>query len=245
MPRYKITIEYDGTAYAGWQTQKGEPSIQEELEKAAVRFLGHPAAITGAGRTDAGVHALGQVAHFDSEKVFEPYKLCLAFNAHLRPQPISVIAAEVVNDDFNARFSAVERTYIYKILNRRARPALDENRVWWVGVPLDVAAMQDAASVLLGKHDFTTFRAVACQAKTPVRTLDELSFTKNGDLIECHVRARSFLHHQVRNMVGTLKLVGEGHWTKQNVIDALAARDRKAGGPTAPAQGLYFESVRY
>ena len=245
MPRYKITIEYDGTAYAGWQTQKDEPSIQEELEKAAVRFLGHSAAITGAGRTDAGVHALGQVAHFDSEKAFEPYKLCLAFNAHLRPQPISVIAAEVVADDFNARFSAVERTYVYKILNRRARPALDENRVWWVGVPLDVEAMRDAASVLLGRHDFTTFRAAACQAKSPVRTLDELSFTRSGNLIECHVRARSFLHHQVRNMVGTLKLVGEGHWTKQNVIDALNARDRKAGGPTAPAQGLYFESVRY
>lgn len=245
MPRYKIIIEYDGTNYAGWQIQKDEPSIQEELNKAARQFTQEEIAVTGAGRTDSGVHALGQVGHFDCTKTFEPYRMCQAFNAYLRPRPISVISAEIVPDDFHARFSAKERSYVYKILNRRSRPALDEHRVWWVGAPLDVEKMKDAAEVFLGKHDFTTFRALACQAKSPVRTLNEFRIEQDGDIISCHLRAQSFLHHQVRNLVGTLKLVGEGKWDKQRVIDALEARDRKAGGPTAPPDGLYFKSVRY
>ena len=245
MPRYKITIEYDGTDYAGWQQQKDAPSIQEELQKAAFKFLAEDVLITGAGRTDAGVHALGQVAHFDTTKTLEPFKLCQAFNAHLRPQPISVLNAEIVSDDFHARFDAKKRFYIYKILNRRSRPALYVNRMWWVHQPLDVEKMQDAAQVLIGKHDFSTFRAAACQAKSPIKTLDEIRIERYGEFIFFYFSARSFLHHQVRNIVGTLKLVGEGLWTKQNVIDALEAKDRKAGGPTAAAEGLYFERVVY
>ena len=245
MPRYKITIEYDGTDYAGWQQQKDAPSIQEELQKAAFKFLAEDVLVTGAGRTDAGVHALGQVAHFDTTKTLEPFKLCQAFNAHLRPQPISVLDAEIVSDDFHARFSAKKRFYVYKILNRRSRPALYVNRMWWVHQPLDVEKMQDAAQVLIGKHDFSTFRAAACQAKSPIKTLDEIRIERYGEFVFFYVSARSFLHHQVRNIVGTLKLVGEGVWTKQNVIDALEAKDRKAGGPTAAAEGLYFEKVIY
>ena len=245
MPRYKITIEYDGTDYAGWQQQKDAPSIQEELQKAAFKFLAEDVVITGAGRTDAGVHALGQVAHFDTVKTLEPFKLCQAFNAHLRPQPISVLNAEIVPDDFHARFDAKKRFYVYKILNRRSRPALEVNRMWWVHQPLDVEKMTDAAQVLIGKHDFSTFRAAACQAKSPVKTLDEIRIERYGEFIFFYFSARSFLHHQVRNIVGTLKLVGEGVWTKQNIIDALEAKDRKAGGPTAAAEGLYFEKVFY
>ena len=245
MPRYKITIEYDGTNYAGWQQQKDAPSIQEELQKAAFKFLAEDVLITGAGRTDAGVHALGQVAHFDTTKTLEPFKLCQAFNAHLRPQPISVLNAEIVSDDFHARFDAKKRFYVYKILNRRSRPALYVDRMWWVHQPLDVEKMQDAAQVLIGKHDFSTFRAAACQAKSPIKTLDEIRIERYDEFVFFYFSARSFLHHQVRNIVGTLKLVGEGVWTKQNVIDALNAKDRKAGGPTAAAEGLYFEKVVY
>lgn len=245
MPRYKITIEYDGTDYAGWQQQKDAPSIQEELQKAAFKFLAEDVLITGAGRTDAGVHALGQVAHFDTTKTLDPFKLCQAFNAHLRPQPISVLNAEIVSDDFHARFDAKKRFYVYKILNRRSRPALYVNRMWWVHQPLDVEKMQDAAQILIGKHDFSTFRAAACQAKSPIKTLDEIRIERYGEFVFFYFSARSFLHHQVRNIVGTLKLVGEGFWTKQNVINALNAKDRKAGGPTAAAEGLYFEKVIY
>ena len=245
MPRYKITIEYDGTNYAGWQQQKDAPSIQEELQKAAFKVLAEDILVTGAGRTDAGVHALGQVAHFDTTKTLDPFKLCQAFNAHLRPQPISVLNAEIVADDFHARFDAKKRFYVYKILNRRSRPTLNVNRMWWVHQPLDVEKMQDAAQVLIGKHDFSTFRAAACQAKSPIKTLDEIRIERYGEFVFFYVSARSFLHHQVRNIVGTLKLVGEGVWTKQNVIDALEAKDRKAGGPTAAAEGLYFEKVIY
>ncbi|MBR1777371.1 MAG: tRNA pseudouridine(38-40) synthase TruA [Alphaproteobacteria bacterium] len=245
MPRYKITIEYDGTNYAGWQQQKDAPSIQEELQQAAFKFLAEDVLITGAGRTDAGVHALGQVAHFDTAKTLDPFRICQAFNAHLRPQPISVLNAEIVSDDFHARFDAKKRFYVYKILNRRSRPALNINRAWWVHQPLDIERMQDAAQVLIGKHDFSTFRAAACQAKSPIKTLDEIRIERYGDLIFFYFSARSFLHHQVRNIVGTLKLVGEGVWTKQNVINALEAKDRKAGGPTAAAEGLYFEKIIY
>lgn len=245
MPRYKIIIEYDGTDYVGWQTQKNGRSIQDELRKAIFAFSGEDALVTGAGRTDAGVHALGQTAHFDCTKELSSFHLCQAINAHLRPQPISVIEAQIVTEDFHARFSAIERSYLYRILNRRSRPALDDNRVWWVGMPLNVPAMADAASVLLGEHDFSSFRASECQAKSPIKTLDELRIETNGNYIDFHVRARSFLHHQVRNMVGTLKMVGEGKWTKQTVADALKARNRKTAGPTAPACGLYFKNVRY
>lgn len=245
MPRYKITIEYDGTNYSGWQQQEKAPSIQEELQKAAFRFLKENVSVFGAGRTDAGVHALGQVAHFDTSKTIDPFRLCQAFNAHLRPQPISVLNAERVADTFHARFDAKKRFYVYKILNRRSRPALYENRAWWVHQPLNEAAMADAAQALTGKHDFTTFRAAACQAKSPVKTLDEIKIDRYGDFVFLRFSARSFLHHQVRNIVGTLKLVGEGRWTKQDVIDALNAKDRKAGGPTAAAEGLYFEKVLY
>lgn len=245
MPRYKITIEYDGTNYSGWQQQSNAPSIQEELQKAAFRFLKEDLLVTGAGRTDAGVHALGQVAHFDTQKTLDPFRVCQAFNANLRPQPISVLNAEIVSDDFHARFDAKKRHYIYKILNRRSRPALYENRAWWVHQPLDETLMADAAQVLIGKHDFTTFRAAACQAKSPIKTLDEIRIERYGEFIFLYFSARSFLHHQVRNIVGTLKLVGEGKWTKQQVIDALEAKDRKAGGPTAAAEGLYFEKVDY
>ena len=245
MPRYKITIEYDGTNYSGWQQQSKAPSVQEELQKAAFCFLHEQVTLFGAGRTDAGVHALGQVAHFDTQKTLDPFRICQAFNAHLRPQPISVLNAEIVNDDFHARFDAKKRHYIYKILNRRSRPALYENRAWWVYQPLDEKLMSDAAQVLIGKHDFTTFRAAACQAKSPVKTLDEIRIERYGDFIFLYFSARSFLHHQVRNIVGTLKLVGEGLWSKQRVIDALEAKDRKAGGPTAAAEGLYFEKVDY
>ena len=245
MPRYKITIEYDGTNYSGWQQQSKAPSVQEELQKAAFRFLKEDLLVTGAGRTDAGVHELGQVAHFDTQKTLDPFRICQAFNAHLRPQPISVLNAEIVSDDFHARFDAKKRYYIYKILNRRSRPALYEHRAWWVHQPLNETLMVDAAQVLIGRHDFTTFRAAACQAKSPVKTLDEIRIERYGEFIFLYFSARSFLHHQVRNIVGTLKLVGEGKWTKQQVIDALEAKDRKAGGPTAAAEGLYFEKVDY
>ena len=245
MPRYKITLEYDGSGYAGWQIQDNAPSIQQALKDAIFAFCGEEAVPTGAGRTDAGVHALEMTAHFDCSKTMDGFHLCQALNAHLRPQPISVLSAQIVDDDFSARFNAVARSYVYKILNRRSRPALDDKRVWWVAPELDVPAMADAAAVLIGKHDFTTFRASECQAKSPVKTLDEISIEKTGNVIIFHFKARSFLHHQVRNIVGTLKLVGEGRWNKQNVIDALNAKDRKAGGPTAPAEGLYFEKAYY
>lgn len=246
MIRYKIIIEYDGTPFCGWQEQDEEkPSIQGSLQEASTHFLPEPAKIFGAGRTDAGVHARGQVAHFDTEKEMMPHQVCQAFNAWLRPLPISIVGCEIVNQDFHARFSAKKRFYEYHILNRRARPSLDINRVWHVPVPLDVEKMQDVAKIFLGEHDFTTFRASQCQAKSPVKTLDQFDIEKQGDYIVCKLSARSFLHHQVRNLVGTLKLVGEGVWKKDRVVSALEAKDRKAGGPTAPAEGLYFMKVLY
>ena len=245
MPRYKITIEYDGSGYAGWQRQDGKPSVQEEMEKAVFSFCGETRTVPGAGRTDAGVHALAMTAHFDCQKTLDDFHMCQALNAWLRPQPISVLNAQIVSDSFHARFDAKARSYVYKILNRRSRPALDDKRVWWVAPELDADAMRDAAAVFIGKHDFTSFRASQCQAKSPVKTLDAFDVVKIGDVISLHLKAPSFLHHQVRNLAGTLKLVGEGLWDKQRVIDALAARDRKAGGPTAPADGLYFEKAWY
>lgn len=245
--RYKITVEYDGTKLLGWQKQLDGPSAQEYLEKAAEAFLCRPTEISGAGRTDAGVHALGQVAHFDTEKKMPLFRMREAFNAHLKimEAPVAVINVEEVSPDFHARFSAVGRGYIYRILNRRAPSALDKDRSWWVPVPLDVSKMQEAAQYLLGNHDFTSFRAAACQAKSPVKTLDKLEISQNGEEIHFCVEARSFLHHQVRNFVGTLKMVGDGHLQPNDVKRILDARDRSQAGITAPACGLYLNRVMY
>lgn len=245
MPRFKLTLEYDGTDYVGWQRQDNGPSIQAALEEAVRAYCQVEALVQGAGRTDAGVHARGQVAHVDLPRDDAPNIVQNALNAHLRPQPISVLLAERVADDFHARFSAIERGYRYLILNRRAPPALDARQVWWVPSPLDADAMHAAAQVLVGRHDFSTFRAAQCQADSPVKTLDALDIALDGETIAVTTRARSFLHHQVRNMVGTLRLVGEGRWQKDDVAAALAARDRAAGGPAAPASGLCLMHVTY
>jgi len=245
MTRWKLTIEYDGTPFVGWQHQKNGLSVQEALERAVLGFCGETVRVHGAGRTDAGVHALGQVAHVDIERRTRPQTVRDALNAHLRPLPVAVLAAEPAPDNFHARLWARERAYRYRIVNRRAPLALDRGRAWQVQKPLDEAAMHDAAQILVGRHDFTSFRASLCQARSPVKTLDQLSVVRDGDEIRVSARARSFLHHQVRNMVGTLKLVGEGKWTRDDVAEALAARDRAAGGPTAPADGLYLVEVVY
>ena len=245
MPRFKLTIEYDGGPFAGWQRQDNGPSVQAALEEAARAYCQAEIQVQGAGRTDAGVHALGQVAHLDLPRDDPPEVVANALNAHLRPHPIAVLKAEKVADDFHARFSATERGYLYRIVNRRAPAVLEEGHAWWVVPPLDAAAMHDAAQVLIGKHDFSSFRAAACQAESPVRTLDEITVTRAGDLINVTARARSFLHHQVRNILGTLKFVGEGKWTKADVQRALEARDRAAAGPTAPPDGLYLTHVKY
>jgi tRNA pseudouridine38-40 synthase len=245
MPRFKLIIEYDGTNYVGWQRQTNGPSIQAALEDAAKAYCQIDALVEGAGRTDAGVHARGQVAHVDLPRNDAPDVVAKALNAHLRPRPIAVLKAEEVSERFHARFSAIERGYVYRILNRRAPAALDAHRIWWVPSPLDAARMHEAAQSLVGKHDFSSFRAAACQADSPVKTLDELAVTRDGDVISVVARARSFLHHQVRNMVGTLRLVGAGQWAVEDVAEALAARARSSGGPTAPAEGLYLMHVRY
>jgi tRNA pseudouridine38-40 synthase len=245
MPRYRITIEYDGTPFVGWQIQANGISVQGELVRAIARFSGEETSVRGAGRTDAGVHALGQVAHFDLVRVWEPFKIREALNYHLRPHPIAVLDCELAPDGFDARFSARTRHYLYRILNRRAPPALDRNRVWWQPMPLDAAAMHEAAQVLVGRHDFSTFRAAACQAKSPIKTLDRIDVSAAGEEIHIRTSARSFMHHQVRSMVGSLKLVGAGRWTRTDLAHALQARDRAACGPVAPAHGLYFVGVDY
>lgn len=252
--RYKITIEYDGTATLGWQRQLDGPSVQEYLETALAVLepdSGNVSQTTpevqGAGRTDAGVHALAQVAHFDLRREIEGWKLRDALNFHLRElgAPVVILEAETVAESFNARFSAKGRGYIYRILNRRSPSVLEKDRVWWVPVPLDVEKMRAGASYLLGHHDFSSFRAAACQAKSPLKTLDKLDIEARGDEIIFTVEARSFLHHQVRNMVGTLKMVGDGHLQPEDVKRILEARDRSAAGPTAPACGLYLSKVIY
>ncbi len=245
MTRYKLTVEYDGGAFVGWQRQANGPSVQQALEEAVEKFCGETVTVEGAGRTDAGVHALGQVAHVDLEKSGDGDTVREALNFHLKPAAIAVLAAEEVADDFHARFSATTRVYCYRIVNRRPPLALGRGRAWRVGPALDAAAMHAAAQLLVGKHDFTTFRATLCQAKSPVKTLDVLDVRRDGEEIVIAARARSFLHHQVRNMVGTLKLVGEAKWRADDVARALAARDRAAGGPTAPAEGLYLVEVIY
>jgi tRNA pseudouridine38-40 synthase len=245
MPRYRLTLEYDGRAFVGWQRQDNGPSVQAALEAAILGFCGESVTVHGAGRTDSGVHALGQVAHVDLAKDAPVDTVRDALNAHMRPAPIVVLDAAVADAEFHARFSAIERRYLYRILNRRAPLALDVGRAWHVAFALDAAAMHAAAQLLVGQHDFTSFRAAECQAKSPVKTLDALDVARAGEEIQVTARARSFLHHQVRNMVGTLKLVGEGKWTADDVAAALAARDRAKGGPTAPAEGLYLVAVRY
>ena len=245
MPRYKITIEYDGTPFIGWQVQDNGPTVQGLLIAAVAAFTGEHVDVRGAGRTDTGVHALGQVAHFDLAREREPDKICDALNAHLRPHPIAVLAAEKVAEAFDARFSAKKRHYLYRIVSRRADLALDRNRLWRYPRPLDAATMHTAAQALVGNHDFTTFRAAECQAKSPVKTLDRLDVVRHDTEIHVIAEARSFLHHQVRSMVGSLALVGDGKWSATDLARALAARDRSACGPVAPPEGLYLVRVDY
>jgi tRNA pseudouridine38-40 synthase len=245
MPRYRLLLEYDGGPYVGWQRQDNGLSVQEVLEGAIFALSGERAETVAAGRTDAGVHAQGQVVHFDLAREFPPETVRDALNFHMKPHPVAVREAAHAPPDFHARFSATARAYVYRIANRRARLALDFGRKWWVPGLLDASAMADAAKVLVGRHDFTTFRAALCQAKSPVKTLDVLAVERAGEDIVISARARSFLHHQVRNMVGTLRLVGEGKWTAADVKAALDARDRTKGGPTAPPEGLYLVEVTY
>lgn len=245
MPRYKLTIEYDGAPFAGWQLQPDHPTVQGVLEAAVKATCGQDVRVHGAGRTDAGVHALGQVAHCDIEKAFTASRLRDALNAHLRPHPVAVLAVEIVPGDFEARFSAIKRHYLYRIANTRANLALDVGRVWRVPRRLDSDAMHAAAQRLLGKHDFTTFRDTECQAKSPEKTLDQLDVVREGTEIRIVTSARSFLHSQVRSMVGSLVWVGEGRWRADDLSAALAARDRAACGVVAPPEGLYLVRVDY
>jgi tRNA pseudouridine38-40 synthase len=245
MPRYSLTIEYDGAPFVGWQRQDNAPSVQGALEDAIEKLSGARVTVHGAGRTDAGVHALGQVAHFDLEKAFAPDKVRDALNHHARPAPVVVLDAAVVTEDFHARFSATGRHYLFRILGRRAPPALDAGKVWHVPVTLDADAMHHAAQALVGSHDFTTFRAAECQAQSPVKTLDRIDVSSRGEEIHITTSARSFLHHQVRSFVGSLKLVGEGKWSARDLKAALEARDRSACGPVCPPDGLYLVKVDY
>lgn len=245
MPRYRMTIEYDGSPFSGWQRQAGQASVQAAIENAVSRLGQSPAILFGAGRTDAGVHALGQVAHIDLEKTWLPEKLMAAINAQVRPDPVSVFDIQEVDDSFHARFSASTRHYEYRIRDSRTPPALDRHRVWWVPYRLDEAAMHAAARQLTGHHDFTTFRSSQCQSKSPVKTLDRLDVLREGRDVIVRASARSFLHNQVRSLVGTLKLAGEGKWSAADVRKALQAADRSACGPVAPPQGLYLVSVDY
>jgi tRNA pseudouridine38-40 synthase len=245
MQRFKLTIEYDGTPFSGWQVQANGISVQGELARAIKAFCGDDAMPCGAGRTDAGVHAAGQVAHIDLLKDWLPETVADALNFHLKPSPIVILQCTPVSDAFDARFSAVARHYLYRIVNRRAAPCLVRDRVWHVPMPLDAKAMHEAAQHLLGRHDFTTFRAAQCQAKSPVRTLDALAVSRDGDEVHIRASARSFLHHQVRSITGSLKLVGQGKWQPDELAQALHRRDRAACGPVAPACGLYLIKVDY
>ena len=245
MPRYKLTVEYDGRPFVGWQVQDNGPSVQGLLMEAAQRFCGERVSVQGAGRTDAGVHALGQVCHLDLSKDWSEDTVRDAFNAHLRPHPIAVIAAEQVDEAFDARFSAIKRHYLYRIINRRADLTFERGRAWRIAKPLNSAAMHAAAQRLVGRHDFTTFRHAECQAKSPVKTLDRLDVSRSKDDIHVAASARSFLHTQVRSMVGALALVGEGKCSADDISLALYRRDRTACAPVAPADGLYLVKVDY
>lgn len=246
MPRYRVTLEYDGTPFVGWQVQADGASVQGCLARAVEKLSGRPVLIKGAGRTDAGVHAMGQVAHFDLARDYPPDTVRNAVNFHLKPDPIAVLDCRIVPDSFDARFSATARHYRYRLLPRPAPPALERNKVWWLPHGIDPATMHEAAQVLIGRHDFTTFRAAGCQAKSPVKTLDRLDVTtRDTGEVWVEASARSFLHSQVRSLVGSLKLVGEGRWTRDDLRRALEARDRSACGPVAPAAGLYLVRVDY
>ena len=245
MPRYKLTIEYDGTPFAGWQRQAGALSVQQVIEEAIGKMSSETVAIQAAGRTDSGVHALGQVVSFDLSKEWDPFRIREALNFHTKPHPVAILDAEAVPQSFEARFSATGRHYEYRILNRRGRPALEDFRVWHCPMALDAEPMHAAAQLILGKHDFTTFRAAECQAKSPVKTLDRLDVSREGEMIVVRASARSFLHSQVRSMVGSLKLVGEGRWSPREFRAALDAMDRSRCGPLAPPEGLYLVKVDY
>ena len=247
MPRFRMVVEYDGSPYVGWQSQDNGPSVQSAIEGAILSLTGETVKVRGAGRTDSGVHARGQVAHADLAREWQPYKLRNALNAHLAMagQAVSIIDVEATTEDFDARFSALRRHYLYRIVSRKARLALEHKRAWWVSKDLDHEQMHEAAQMLVGRHDFTTFRSTHCQAKSPVRTLDRLDVTRNGDLIEIRATAQSFLHNQIRSFAGTLKLAGEGKMTPEDVRAALEAKDRTACGPVAPPDGLYFMQVDY
>ncbi|MBB4658306.1 tRNA pseudouridine(38-40) synthase TruA [Parvularcula dongshanensis] len=245
MPRYRLTVEFDGTPFVGWQRQDNGPSVQGALEAAGEALTGAPAPVVGAGRTDAGVHALAMTAHIDLRKPFPARTVREALNAHLRPAPIAVLDAEEAEEGFHARFSCTGRSYLYRLLARRAPPALERERVWHVPIPLDEGAMAEGAKALIGRHDFTTFRSVHCQSRSPVKTLDEVRIERAGDEIRLHLAARSFLHNQVRSIAGTLERVGAGAWPPEAVGTALSAKDRAACGPVAPARGLYFAAARY
>lgn len=245
MPRYKLTIEYDGGPYVGWQRQDNGASVQQVIEAAVAAFCGDKATLHGAGRTDAGVHGLGQVAHLDLGNDWPADTVRDAVNAHLRPAPVAVLAAERVDGTFDARFSATARHYRYRIVNRRAPLTVDRGRAWRVAKPLDVDQMHRAAQQLTGRHDFTTFRSAECQAKSPVKTLDRLDVASHGGAINIHASARSFMHNQVRSIAGSLVQVGLGRWSAQDLKDALDARDRSRCGPVAPPDGLYLLRVDY
>ena len=243
--RWKLVLEYDGGGFVGWQRQDSGRGVQQAVEEAVHALTGETPTVQAAGRTDSGVHALAQVAHVDLQKPLDGDTLRDALNHFLRRDPVAVVSAAATRRDFHARFSAVERGYLYRILNRRPPPALEAGRVWWVPSPLDAAAMQAGADRLVGHHDFTSFRASECQAASPVKTLDALEVVRERAEIRITARARSFLHHQMRNIAGTLRLVGEGKWTPEDVSRALDARRRSAAGPTAPPDGLYLTHVRY
>lgn len=245
MPRYKLTLEYDGGPFMGWQWQDHGPSVQGSLQRAAAKLNGAPVEVIGAGRTDSGVHALGQVAHLDLVKNLRPDTVRDAINQHLRPDPVAVLDCVEVDTDFHARFSATRRHYIYRIIDRRPPLTLDRGKVWRVPVKLDADAMHAAAQCLVGEHDFSTFRDVQCQAKSPVKTLDRISVRRVADEVELTCSALSFLHRQVRSITGSLVEIGRGKWTETDLVQALKARDRAACGPVAPADGLYLERVDY
>tara|TARA_R110002094_G_scaffold30493_2_gene42964 strand:- start:636 stop:1403 length:768 start_codon:yes stop_codon:yes gene_type:complete len=249
MPRFAIQVEYDGAPFAGWQRQPDQPSVQGAIEAALAKLETGPHSIAAAGRTDAGVHALGQVAHCDLVQEWNPFRLSEALNFHLKPAPVAIVNCARVPGDWHARFDAVERRYLFRVISRRAPLTFERGQLWQVKHPLDVAAMQEGANMLLGNHDFTTFRSTMCQAQSPVKTLDELRVTHtqvNGGMeYQFHVRARSFLHNQVRSFVGTLERVGAGAWSPQDVAKALAAKDRAACGPVSPPDGLYLAGVTY
>lgn len=246
--RWKLTIEYDGAPFCGWQRQDDAPSVQEEIEKALFKFCGRHLRLHAAGRTDAGVHAWGQVAHFDldyGDRPLSGYDLAKAINALIRPAPIAILDVQEVSEDFHARFGATNKLYRYRVINRSATLSLDLHRAWHIFKELDAGKMHEAAQTLLGQHDFTTFRATECQGKSPIRTIDRFDVIRTGDEIKFEVEGRSFLHHQVRNMVGSLKMVGEGKWSLDDFIVARDAKDRAKGGMTAPPDGLYLVRVDY